>query len=753
MKKNTILFLNLLILLFLSQTNVFSQVNSGGQPISSLTELGNNFQIITIPAFNAEELLNEDRVNMANMDVPFRYGKAVDADFDLVNSGTWTYLPDGSRVWRLAIKSDNAISLNLFYKEFYMPKGGMFYIYNENKSELHGAFSEMNNSSDKCFATAPTLGETTILEYYEPEYSIGKGKISISKVVHAYRDIYGLLTLDELACNVNINCPVGAPWVEQKRSVTRITFIQGGGGYLCTGSLINNTLQDRTLFYLTAEHCAPDNHSSMVFFFNYENPTCYGTSGSLGQTISGATLKAANYATDFRLVQLNGTLPAAFNGYFNGWDRTGVQPTNEVAIHHPGGANKKISIDNNPASHSNGFGGRLINGFWQVTWDVGMTEGGSSGCPMYDQNKRVIGQNLGGIASQCENPQAVYKVFGKFSESWGYGGSSGNQLKDWLDPNNSNVNTIDGIPALTGVAPVSNFTSDTSLLPIGGGNINFFDLSTNVPTSWSWSFPGGTPSASTVKNPTNISYSQTGAYTVSLTATNQYGSNTFTLLNYIKVSGLPLNSFALVSPPSNTTILVSAQDPSTTNFVWGSSGSGNSIKYMFKIKKLGAGAEYTYTSNSTGLDTIISLRKSFLDSLGVILGYTGDSVRCSWRAASTNGLDTVLSSGSHLLTLKRSTIGITQISSNIPGSYLLYNNYPNPFNPGTIINFDVPQKSNLRIKIYNAIGEVVSVLADRNFDPGKYSVNFDGSNLASGIYFYSLEGENLMQVKRMVLVK
>lgn len=752
MNKKLFFAVNLILFLFLFQASLFAQVNSGGLPLSSLTDLGKNFEIEQMPSFDTESMINEDRVNSAYKDVPYRYGKVFEVNYDLENSGTWYVLPDGSRVWRLAIKSENAESINLFYKEFFMPKGALLYLYNEDKSELLGAFSELNNTADKFFSTAPTRGETTILEYYEPQFSKNKGKLKISQVVHAYKDIYGFLNAAELTCNININCPIGAPWVEQKRSVTRITFIQGGSGYLCTGSLINNTAQDRSLLYLTAEHCAPDNHSSMVFFFNYENPTCYGSAGSLSQTISGCTLKAANYATDFRLVLLNGTLPAAFNGYFNGWDRSGDQPTNEVAIHHPGGANKKISIDNNPATNSNGFGGRLVNGFWQVTWDYGMTEGGSSGCPLYDQNKRVVGQNLGGVASQCENPQAVYKVFGKFSQSWGYGGSAGNQLKDWLDPTNSNAVTLDGIPALTGVAPVSNFTSDTSNLPIGGGNINFYDLSINVPTSWSWSFPGGTPPTSNVKNPTNINYSQTGAYTVTLTATNQYGSNTYTLVNYIKVAGLPLNSFSLISPPTNTTLLVSAQDPSTANFLWGSSGTGNSIRYMFKIKKIGPGSEYTYISNNSGLDTNIAIRKSFLDSLGVLLGYTGDSVRCSWRAASTNGLDTVLS-GSNLITLRRSTIGITQISSNIPGSFMLYNNYPNPFNPNTIINFDVPEKSNLRIKIYNALGEVVQVLADRSFEPGKYSVDFDGSRLASGVYFYSLEGESLMQVKRMVLVK
>jgi PKD repeat protein len=732
---------------------LYTQYNSGGLPISSLTELGNSYQIVNMPRFDLEGMLQQDRLNFDKMDKPTRYGKVFEVNYDLKNSGTWTELPDGSRVWRLGIRSENAVSVNLFYDEFHMPKGGMLYLYNPVKNELLGALTELNNTPERFFATAPTIGETTVLEYYEPVFSKGKGKLKISQVVHAYKDIYGLLDVAELTCNVNINCPIAAPWVNTKRSVTRITFTQGGGGYLCTGSLINNTSQDRSLLYLTAEHCAPDNHSSMVFYFNYENPSCYGSGGMLSQTLSGATLKAANYATDFRLVQINGTMPGSYNGYFNGWDKSGTQPTSEVAIHHPGGANKKISIDNNPANTTSGFGGRLVNGFWQVTWDVGMTEGGSSGCPLYDQNQRVIGQNLGGIASQCENPQGVWKVFGKLSESWSYGGSSGNQLKDWLDPLNSNPNTQDGINAVTGSVPIANFTSDTSLLPITGGSINFVDLSGYNPTSWIWSFPGGSPSTSTAQNPVNISYTQTGAYTVILTATNQYGSNTYTFLNYIRVAGVPLSSFTLLSPLSLSTIVVSAQDPSTSKFTWNRSNVSPTVKYTFKIRKLGTTLDYNYVSDNNGADSVATFRNSFLDSLGLTLGYSGDSIRCTWRASATNGVDTLLASSAFIVTFKRSTIGITQISSNIPGSYLLYNNYPNPFNPSTIINFDVPHKSKLRIKIYNALGEVVSVLADRNFDPGKYSVDFDGSNLASGIYFYSLEAENLMQVKRMVLVK
>jgi PKD repeat protein len=739
------------LVLFCS-VNSSAQVNVGGQPMSSLLELSADYEMVTMPAVDAMRLLEEDAAIANVPDMPLRYATVLDVNYNLNNSGTWTSLSDGSRIWRLGIKSADAYSINLTYTDFYMPKGATFFVYNQNKSLVLGAFTDMNNTNDGQFATALTPGFITVLEYYEPVYSNGVGKLTISKVVHAYKDITNPNGVLELPCNININCPIGAPWVNQKRSIARMTFQQGGSGYLCTGSLMNNTLNDRTPYFLTADHCASDNWATLVLAFNYESLTCSSLLPGPSQTVVGATSKATSFATDVRLLQLNNPVPASANAYFNGWDRTGSGPINETAVHHPGGAIKKISVDNNPALSVTGFGGRLVNGFWLVVWDEGMTEGGSSGCPLYDQNKRVIGQNLGGTPSQCTNPQLVQKYFGKFSESWAYGGSSASQLKDWLDPNNSNVMTLEGMDDLTGVAPVSNFTSNVQTLPIGGGNVDFYDLSTNNPESWSWSFPGGTPSTSNVQNPSGISYSATGAYTVSLTTTNAFGPNMKTIVNYVKVEGVPLNTFATQSPTAGSTIMVSPTDPSIFQFVWGTSNPSPTVKYIFRIKKVGPSAEILYESDNNGLDTTKSFRRSFLDSLATSMVLTGDSVQCTWRVSAVNGVDT-LNTNSILVKIRTIPVGINQISSAIPEQFRLYDNYPNPFNPGTTIKFDLTKSDFVKIAVYNLLGEEVSVLVNQNMTPGSYSVNFDASSLSSGMYFYRLESQGLTQTKRMVLVK
>ncbi|MBK9330943.1 MAG: T9SS type A sorting domain-containing protein [Ignavibacteria bacterium] len=751
-------FANVLITTFMLTMGIMfsnfasAQINAGGLPMSSMTELNDVFGLVTMPGIDTQSLIDEDAENEKIPGTPFRYGYNFDVNYNLSNSGTWETLSDGSRVWRLAVRSEDAVSINLAFKDFYMPKGATFFVYNLGKNTIYGAFTEQNNSEDGYFATTPTYGSTTVLEYYEPVYSKDQGRITIYKVTHAYKDIFGYNSVLEEPCNININCPIGSPWVEQKRSVTRITFSQGSGSFLCSGSLLNSTLGDRQPYYLYAEHCATDNYSTMVFYFNYENPTCIGTLGTLSQTMSGATLKSENFDTDFRLVLLNQPVPATYNAYYNGWDRSNAQPVNQTAIHHPDGAVKKISIDNQPANTVTGFGGRLTNGFWLVVWDEGMTEGGSSGCPIFDQNHRVIGQNLGGTPANCSNPQAVQKYFGKFSESWAHGGAAGNQLKDWLDPGNTGVMTVDGIDAVTGIAPITNFTANTQVLPITGGSVDFFDMSTNGPTSWSWSFPGATPSTSTDRNPGGISYTATGNYTVSLTTTNAFGSNLKTVVAYIKVQGVPLSTFALQTPPNLARVIVNSNDPTSSVFTWGVSNPSPTVKYSFKIKKVGTIPEDVLTSDNGGLATEINIRKSFLDSLAVRYGTTGDSVLCAWRVTAFNGADSV-TTNSFIVNIKRDVVGINQISSALPEKFNLYNNYPNPFNPSTNIKFDIIKNDRVLLVVYNMLGEKVATLVDQNLSPGSYNVDFNASSFSSGMYFYRIETQDFSETKRMALVK
>ncbi|MBK8553354.1 MAG: T9SS type A sorting domain-containing protein [Ignavibacteria bacterium] len=212
--------------------------------------------------------------------------------------------------------------------------------------------------------------------------------------------------------------------------------------------------------------------------------------------------------------------------------------------------------------------------------------------------------------------------------------------------------------------------------------------------------------------------------------------------------------FNLNSPPTQTRIITSSVNGEIQKFDWTRTGTHPSLKYKFKIRKIGAGGvDFTYDSDNNGADTVISLRKSFLDSLAQAIGTTGDSVRCSWRAWAFNGFDSAATNNTFLVTLIRTNVGISVISSSVPEKFDLHNNYPNPFNPVTKIKFDIAKLQNVKITVYDNTGREADILVNENLQPGSYEVTFSGSNYSSGVYYYKMESQDFIQTKKMLLIK
>lgn len=216
---------------------------------------------------------------------------------------------------------------------------------------------------------------------------------------------------------------------------------------------------------------------------------------------------------------------------------------------------------------------------------------------------------------------------------------------------------------------------------------------------------------------------------------------------------LNLNAFNNLEPASFSRISVSPNSTETQNFSWSSAGTEPSIRYKLKIRKLGTNTDHIFGSNNNGGDTVISLRKSQLDTLANILGVTGDSVRCTWRPWSYNGIDSLASGSTFIVTLVRTTVGINLVSSVIPEKFSLENNYPNPFNPQTNINFEIPVSTFADLRVYDTKGSEVKTLVNEYMQPGSYRVSFNAGNLPSGVYFYRLTTTGFSDTKRMILVK
>lgn len=98
-------------------------------------------------------------------------------------------------------------------------------------------------------------------------------------------------------------------------------------------------------------------------------------------------------------------------------------------------------------------------------------------------------------------------------------------------------------------------------------------------------------------------------------------------------------------------------------------------------------------------------------------------------------------------------IGINVISAEVPYKFSLSQNYPNPFNPSTKIRFDIPKSEVIKLVVYDFLGREVAIPVNQQLNPGTYEVDFEGSTLTSGVYFYKLETENFTETKKMVLIK
>lgn len=88
-----------------------------------------------------------------------------------------------------------------------------------------------------------------------------------------------------------------------------------------------------------------------------------------------------------------------------------------------------------------------------------------------------------------------------------------------------------------------------------------------------------------------------------------------------------------------------------------------------------------------------------------------------------------------------------------PNKFILYNNYPNPFNPATLIKYSIPESGTVKLTVYNALGEAVKTLVNNYVEAGTYTINFNASDLSSGIYYYRLQTNTFIEAKKMLLLK
>jgi len=535
---------------------VQSQVSQGGTPIS--------FVYKQLPALQAVEINKPDMAVVAQEDAVsqiYQIGRLMPVNLNMQNSGTWFQFADGSRLWRLKIHADGAKAINLYYNQFWLPEQAKMYIYSEDEEQVIGAFTWENNPSSGLFATELISGETMIVEYFEPAGVTTPAAFNISDVGYCYRSAEsasgnggGRDFGDAQSCMLNVNCSEGNNYADQKRAVARVLLVIGSSQGWCSGSLINNTAQDCTPYFLLADHCGDGssaaNKNQWIFYFNYQASGCSNPSSQPStsqRTFTGCTEKAKtgggiSDGSDFLLVQLNSAVPTNYNPYYAGWNRqtSNTLSGGGVGIHHPAGDIKKISTYTALLQTTTDDNGQPA--YWAVQWAAtanghSIIEPGSSGSSLFNSSGLIVGTASAiSFNLDCSNRGGYNSVYGKFSYHWDQNGTAAtSRLKNWLDPTNSNVTSLAGTNAPCGTVNVAaDFTANVTTI-FEGQSVNFTDLSTGSPTAWSWTFTGGTPGTSTVQNPQNVVYSTAGTYTVTLTASKTGSSDTETKTGYITV--------------------------------------------------------------------------------------------------------------------------------------------------------------------------------------------------------------------------
>jgi len=442
------------IALVLSLINpAIGQVSQGGEPITWGSELA-AINFIRTAELDMPTIQAEDAENDQYKEFAYRFGIERSVSINPESNGTWTSVGN-SNIWQMGISCPNAIAVSVRFNEFDIPKGAKIFIYDAEQTHVIGSFTALNKQANGMLATSLVYGESIIVQLELPNrYSSDEVNLNIDQVVHTYRGLQSKFEeLKELqrgpfgnsgACNININCPEGDDWQVEKKSVA---LIVSGGFAACTGALVNNTNNDGHPYFLTANHCLGGGVGNWVFYFNHETAGCSGNTGPTDQSVSGASTVASNSGSDFALLEINNgnDIPGNFNAEWAGWDNSDSEAavTGATGIHHPAGDLKKICHETDAPYHANQSGAAV----WYIDeWEEGVTEGGSSGSPLFNQDHRIIGQLYGGYAAcngSVNNGEADW--YGRFGVSWD-GSSSSNRLKDWLDPGNTGVSTLDGYP-------------------------------------------------------------------------------------------------------------------------------------------------------------------------------------------------------------------------------------------------------------------------------------------------------------------
>jgi hypothetical protein len=400
---------------------------------------------IRLQAVDKDAILKEDALSQRRglvKTLRFGVGRGVQIS---AGDGHWYDVASGRRLWVADVASTDALGLRLHFKNVKLPAGAKLAVYAPNGAapgvaksgyarfdpernvELHSA-SEATPSE---FWTGSFFGERARIEYLAPAGAGAVLPFTVDSLQHYYldpvakvaRDMVGKLVGkdDAGSCENDVTCY--PEWADVSHAVAGIDFVEGGGSFFCSGQLLNDTSQDFTPYFLTANHCinSQGGANSAEFFWFYQTSACNGNPPSAASVprSSGAALVSTSPVSDYSLLLVLGALPDGV--FWAGWTSKAVPDgTDAVAIHHPAGDFKRISFgykDDKSACYE--FQGTNGLQLVRTTWTDGVTEGGSSGSGIFRADtQQLYGQLFFGPSFCNATPDDLFDCYGAFVSTY-----------------------------------------------------------------------------------------------------------------------------------------------------------------------------------------------------------------------------------------------------------------------------------------------------------------------------------------------
>lgn len=370
----------------------------------------------------------------------------------------------GKSVHLAAVRIPGALGVALHFSDFHLPVGVRMWVTDAEGLWQEGPYDFRDNDAHGRMATGDVPGEWAVLRLAIPEGLAQEVRLEMEGAAALFRDVDGARGGSQ-PCEVDVACPEIVGWECQRDATVRLSIIESGGSYLCSGAMVNTTALDCRQYMLTALHCASevtdDEFALLKVYYNYERPECGEGNGFLNRRRTGVIrladsddIQGNNFdGSDFLLVEVEDEIPSSWDVYYAGWDASGSGASSGVGIHHPSGDVKKIStFTQNTSSISLGDFGSHWRVYWvetQTNW--GVTEGGSSGSHLFNEDGLSIGTLSAGL-SACTNNGAGAGTgpdepdyYGKMSFHWDDNPNPEDEkLYLWLDPTGSGTTALHG---------------------------------------------------------------------------------------------------------------------------------------------------------------------------------------------------------------------------------------------------------------------------------------------------------------------